>query len=668
MKAVISYLLVCLSLVFQTMVALAQPSSSLDLTPDRTHVPLAAMMRYAADNGEASDEIIRRFEVGEMTGDFEAVGANVRPYQAIWGVVALRRPLDDTNEPVVWHLASDIYGLIALDVLLVGEDGKAQQLLDHDIRTSFNPSEYAFSRLRSAPLMLSPGDQAHLVVKVVHGAMEEVRLSLEQPERLQAEGAASAMRVTAFYAFLGSCLLFFFVFSIALRSEVEFAYGVLLLLGLGFVAYLDNFPFRWLYPNQPELHLPVGLIALLAVIAQGFFAAGLSLRRYSSRMGVGKWLSGAALGTILLVPAVFLLTPELLAPLTYGLFALMLASQVYSVFQWDAYGGARRRVVHWVTLVTVAGMSAIVLLALARSGIEGMSIPWFIKGVYTTLAFGVMAGLSIGVIEMRREHADAQTRELDAVRKEAAATRDLLQAEQNYIEAREVADRRQLQLASLSHDIKQPLSALRMSVEGMTRGDPAATRERLQEAFDYIEELTLSHLEDVRSDVQECQASDEDDTQTAPYALSLILDTVGQMFGEEARAKGLELRLVPSGAQVAVQPLALMRIVSNLVSNAVKYTGNGKVLVGARRNGGKAVLQVLDTGPGMSKEELARFQIAWQSGQDSEGHGLGLAICASLAGQTGISLEVESELGRGTVFSVVIPIAEVAAQNGAAQT
>lgn len=667
MKAVITYLLVCLSLVFQTMAADAQPEASLRLNSDPAGLSLDEVMSFAPDQGESPQQIVEAYLSGGLSNDFETVGAEVVPYQAIWGVVLLENSADSAEEPLSWHLASDIYGLISLDVFLVRRNGGVEQLLAHDSRTSFDPNDFIFTRLASAPLSLMPGEQAHLAVKMVHGAMEEVRLNLEQPETLQERGAAATMRLTAFYAFLGSCLLFFFAFSIALRSDVEFAYAVLLLLGLGFVAYLDNFPFRWLYPNSPELHLPLGLITLLSVIAQGFLAAGLSLRRYSSRENIGKWLYGAALCSMLLTPFVFVQTPEIMAPLTYGLFALMLATQIYSVFQWEAYDGARRRVVRWVTLVTVTGLSAIVALALARTGIDGMSIPWLIKGVYATLAFGVMAGLSTGVIEMRREHAEAQVRELEAVRKEAAATRDLLKAEQDYARVREVADRRQLQLASLSHDIKQPLTALRMTVESMTRDDPAATKERLQEAFDYIEDLTLGHLEDVRSDVQEQEAHNDDEDQTAPYTLSLILDTVGQMFGEEAKVKGLELRLVTSSASVAVQPLALMRIVSNLVSNAVKYTPHGKVLVGVRQKDGNAVLQVLDTGPGMSKGDLARFRQAWQSGEDSEGHGLGLAICASLADQNGLSLDVESKAGQGSVFSLTIPVAGVAAQQLAAK-
>ncbi|WP_248157475.1 sensor histidine kinase [Roseibium sediminicola] len=593
------------------------------------------------------------------------------PYQAIWGLVDIeaRETVGEESEHS-WILTSGIHGLIALEVYLLRAGGKSEQLLAHDIRLPFSARDYSLTRLRSAPVTLVPGERATLAVRMVHGAIEEANFALEEPSEHLAAAFADVLKLAGFYAFLGACLLFFFVFSLAMRSLVEFAYALLLLLGLGFVAYLDNFPFRWLYPDHPDWHLPVGLVLFLILIAEGFFTAGLSIRRYSSEQKHVRLfyaLSAAVLASIALV---FVLPAEIVAPLSYLLMAAMFATQVYCVFQWDAFDGARRRVVRWVTLVTVLGFSAVVVLAIARTGVGDISIPWFIKGVYATLAFGVMAGLSTGLIELRREHADALAREIEAVRKEAAVTQELLKAEQNYSRVRDLADKRQLQLASMSHDIKQPLSALRMSVEAMTRDDPGATRARLQEAFDYIQDLALSHLDEAQIEAAGESAKDNRDTvqsEAEPYSVSLILDTVGQMFGDEARIKGLSLKVVNSSALVSVQPLALMRIVSNLVSNAIKYTDKGKVLAGVRRRGGRIEIQVLDTGPGMSAEDLNRYRQAWQSGEGSEGHGLGLAICAELAAGHGLSLDAASLPGSGTRFSLGIPLVAATPPEGAGQ-
>lgn len=661
MKAVITYLLVRSSLLFSALSAVAQSPEPLSLDPTVAVIDIGHAMRFAPDTGDPLQVLAERYQRGGLTADFDAVGATVVPYQAIWGLIEIEAPESASDQPRPgWILTSGIHGLIALDVYLLRAHGTPEQLLAHDIRRSFSVSDYSLTRLRSAPVTLAPGERATLAVKMVHGATEEVDFALEDPPAHLSAAFADALKLTGFYAFLGACLLFFFVFSLAMRSLVEFAYAMLLLLGLGFVAYLDNFPFRWLYPDHPGWHLPFGLVLLLVLIAEGFFTAGLSIRRYSSRPKHVRLFYGLAVAVLTGIVLVFLLPAEIVAPLSYLLMAAMFAAQVYCVFRWDAFDGARRRVVRWVTLVTVLGFSAVVVLAMVRSGAGGISIPWFIKGVYATLAFGVMAGLSTGLIELRREHAEALAREIEAVRKEAAVTQDLLKAEQNYSRVRDLADKRQLQLASMSHDIKQPLSALRMTVEAMTRDDPGETRARLGEAFDYIQDLALSHLDEAQAGAAVDTPSDNenvDASETEPYGVSLILDTVSQMFGDEARSKGVQLTVVGSSVPVSVQPLVLMRIVSNLVSNAIKYTGEGKVLAGVRRRAGKVEIQVLDTGPGMSAPDLARYRKTWESGEDSEGHGLGLAICGELAAQHGLSLEAVSEPGRGTMFSLGVPFA-----------
>lgn len=661
-RAVIAYFLVCLSVVFATVAASAAPQT-LELIHNRPVENVGEFMGFAEDRKRALAELAAQFKDGGLSDSFEGVAAKVVPYQGIWGLLALKGPERIPDQAhSSWVLASDIYGLIALDVHLIRPGGTVEQLLEHDIRRAFNPDDYSMSRLRSLSIVLGPGEEAVLATRMVHGAIEEVDFVLEPPAIHQENAFASGLKLAGFYAFLGSCLIFFFVFSIAMKSVVEFSYALLLMLGLGFVAYLDNFPYRWLYPDLPDIHLSVGLVLLLLVIAQGYYCAGLSLQRYSSRQRFHMQLSWAGAGALGAIILVFVLPAEFMAPFSYVLLAGMLLAQVYAVFHWDAFNGARKRVVRWVTSVTIAGFTLVIVLAIFRMGIAEISIPWFIKGVYATLAFGVMAGLSTGLVELRREHARALDREIEAVRKEADAARELLKAEQNYSRIRELAEKRQLQLATMSHDIKQPLSALRMTVEAMTRDETSATRERLQEAFDYIQNLALEHLEDARPKVMEESTErdhEREQPDPEPYGISLVLETVGQMFRDEAASKGLDLVIVESSAKISVQPLALMRIASNLVSNAIKYTERGRVLAGIRRRVDHVLLQVVDTGPGMSEVELAQFRRAWQSGEESEGHGLGLAICMDLAAQNGLVLDVSSEPGRGTVFSLRIPSVDV---------
>ena len=127
---------------------------------------------------------------------------------------------------------------------------------------------------------------------------------------------------------------------------------------------------------------------------------------------------------------------------------------------------------------------------------------------------------------------------------------------------------------------------------------------------------------------------------------------LGHLGGQEV---GLRLRRVSSTLQTGIAPMVLMRIVSNLVSNAVKYTETGAILVGVRRRCTGPEVWVCDTGPGMSSAELETFRKEGEKGARSRGHGLGLAVCFGLAEAHGLGLEVESVPGRGTVFRLRLP-------------
>lgn len=654
MRSVIALFLACAMVLFASSAARADAPPVLVLDPEAPAQDLGGHMRFAPDTGDTLSALAERLADGTLSASFSGSMAEVAPYQPLWALVEIQSGAPaDGRPPDDWVLASDIYGLIALDVILIRQGAETEQLLAHDIRRPFAPGDYAVTRLVSAPFDLRPGERALLVVRMVHGSVEALDLSLERGAAVRAEAFSSGMSLAAFYAFLLSSLIIFAIFSALMRVDVGVAYAALLLLGLALVAYFDNFLFRWLYPAHPDLHLTAGLLLILSITALGFLTAALSVKRFSKAPRFQAWLLAGAGVSLACSGVVFVLPAEVMAPISYVLMAAMLAAQVLAAFQWDDLGDSTRRISRLIPVIALVGLGTVTGFALARSQAGGLSIPWTIKGTYGSLALAITASLSAGLIDMRRSHAAALTREMEAVRKEAETTRGLLEAERNYVRMRDLADQRRLQMASMSHDIRQPLSALRLSVEGMTRDAPPDTRTHLREAFDYIQTLTEGQLDRARDEVRaEAREAEE---QTEPYALSLVLDATGQMFRDEARAKGLDLRVVSSSAEVRVPPLHLMRIVSNLVSNSVKYTAHGRVLLGVRRQGQALVLQVLDSGPGMTDDELARNMQVWTSGAGSTGHGLGLAICQQLAERNGLQLTARSQPGRGTVFSLRIP-------------
>jgi signal transduction histidine kinase len=104
--------------------------------------------------------------------------------------------------------------------------------------------------------------------------------------------------------------------------------------------------------------------------------------------------------------------------------------------------------------------------------------------------------------------------------------------------------------------------------------------------------------------------------------------------------------------------MVLHRLLDNLVSNAVRYTQRGRVLIGLRWRPGALELQVLDTGMGLREGQLAALRQPFQqiNAQAAQGHGLGLYIVRSLCAESGYLLSVHSEPGRGSCFAIRMPI------------
>jgi signal transduction histidine kinase len=141
--------------------------------------------------------------------------------------------------------------------------------------------------------------------------------------------------------------------------------------------------------------------------------------------------------------------------------------------------------------------------------------------------------------------------------------------------------------------------------------------------------------------------------------LADLLERIQTDFAPIAREKNLKLVVMPTSLRVRSDPNLLRRLVQNLVSNAIKYTITGKVLVGARRRGNQVIIQVMDSGIGIppSKfrtvfKEFARLD---EGAKTASGLGLGLSIVDRIARVLSHPVELHSTHGKGTDFRIVMP-------------
>ena len=219
-------------------------------------------------------------------------------------------------------------------------------------------------------------------------------------------------------------------------------------------------------------------------------------------------------------------------------------------------------------------------------------------------------------------------------------------------------------LAAASHDLRQPLQTLAL-VQGLLAN--LVHGERGQRLVARIDETVgaMTGMLNTLLDINQIEAGSLR-PEVATFALGPLLDRLRDEFAYHAEAKGLELHVVGCGRFVASDPRLLEQMLRNLISNALKYTTMGKVLVGCRRHGTALTIEVLDTGVGIAEVELKAIfaeyhQIGNAARERSRGLGLGLAIVQRLGDLLGHPIQVRSRTGHGSRFWVEVPTAAATA-------
>jgi two-component system, sensor histidine kinase len=217
-------------------------------------------------------------------------------------------------------------------------------------------------------------------------------------------------------------------------------------------------------------------------------------------------------------------------------------------------------------------------------------------------------------------------------------------------------------IAAASHDVLQPLNAARLSVSGLSEilmdGEGSSLVRQVERSLDTMEELlrTLIDISRLDSGVMKPELSS--------FALQDIFESLGSDFAPLAQNAGLKLRIRPTSLHVTSDRMMLRRVLQNILSNALRYTGEGGVLIGARRRDGQARIDVTDTGIGIADDQKPLVFEEFHRGPDAAaahtgGLGLGLSIVRRMTQALGHPLEFRSKVGTGTEFRIALPLAPV---------
>ena len=293
------------------------------------------------------------------------------------------------------------------------------------------------------------------------------------------------------------------------------------------------------------------------------------------------------------------------------------------------------------------------------SGLDSTSI--LLVGAIALGLCGWLA-LRVGLLSrsIRRLRADIDTMAITAKTERSRAdeaVRRALQAEET---ARTAGTDRSRFLAAASHDLRQPIHAVTLFVAAL-KLQPLEGRSRylvdhLDRSLSGLDELFNRLLDIARLDGGAIQP------QCRSFGIATLLSPLGPRFQPVAADRQLDfrVRLGPDDT-VRTDPVLLVEILMNLLSNALRYTTRGGVLLGTRRRGAMLRIEVWDTGIGIAPREIERIfeefvQLDNPSRDRRKGLGLGLAIVRRLADRLGHRLEVASRPGRGSVFALEVPI------------
>lgn len=571
--------------------------------------------------------------------------------ESIW----LRIPVENrTDAPRERFLVMHTNFMRVLQVWWVDGSG-ASILLDQNPKSTFKERVVPYHQL-VAPVVLPPKAGGHFYIRYSSEGTTALPISLETPLSFAVKTNRRMMIDFGFYGimvmFVVASVLGWFIW----RTPIFSVYALYALAVLLYIFHRDGYAFQYLWPDAPwwnnAASLPIG--ASLPIFAALFTRVYLDTKRLHP-----------VIDAILLVIVVVQVAVVLSAFPFGGSFAkktavLTVTMSVLTFFCIGIIAVVRygRRSVFFVI-----GWFGLLCASLIMAGAHWFNVE-ITRGVSLDTMRGAMVfdalmlGLAcvFGILDLQRERDRMNTKHIAALDLNLHLHRRLSHLEQKYHVASTLAEARSKTLFDTTHDLRQPLYALRASIGQLSAEQP---NERqlgdLRQSLDYIETLVETVLDEA-IEHDEAAPSIPHREQDAGVPASKVFQSLQLMFEADAEEGKIDLRIVPSEVILATQAIPVLRIMTNFLSNALRYGQGGDVLVGLRRRGDHITLEVYDRGPGMTSDTLNKIKARGVRGvEEGSGHGLGLSIVEEIAAEHGWSWDLRSTEGRGTVASVTLP-------------
>ena len=579
---------------------------------------------------------------------------------AVWLRLRLRNPTPDIED---WRLHFRENFLQIMDVYLATGGGKPE-LIDRTTPTStFNDRAVAYPEV-TIPMALFPGDEATLYVMYRSDGSTQTSFEIRSRDGFTAYAAARTARNFVFYGMILFLAVAATLAYAITRRGVFAAYGAYAAAGLLFMMHADGNAFQYLWPTASAFNNYASILTGTGFIVTGAIFARQFLQTAQYHPIMDRLLLGAiflALGAVVSTIVVETQTIKKLLVLL-AFFGILLFTASGIVAARTRFREVRFYVIAWTGAMIASGiMTARHWFGINISEdtqLDAMRIVMVVDAAFMGLA--ILDRFN----QLKQAREQALEVNLDQARRSLDLSRRLQDLEKQYGLAVELAEARGRQITDTAHDLRQPLHALRLSVQAMVRspGQQAVGTDEIEKTFTYLEDLVATELQDRAPNVAPARRAGKDPDEAEPATESTevgdILVGVADMLAADASEKDLALRVMPTSLKTSLPPLALMRLATNLVSNAIKYTASGRVLVGVRRDGAGLRLEVHDTGPGLSQVDFQTAlgrNVRLETGTDAKGSGLGLAIVREIVENHGLEIGLLPRRDGTSIFVTLPP-------------
>ncbi len=521
--------------------------------------------------------------------------------------------------------------------LSVGVDSEAVLVVEYPY-SSINTRASQGPRHVSDMIHFDPAQTVELWIKQDPGALgRAASVSLVSEHMHQSRTGFELQVHSAYYGIALLFVVFLVAFSILLQSRSAIAYATFLLSLVLLNAHsygVFSGSFAVVQDNYFYLFRPLQVAVMMSylIFASSFLDLG---TRYPRVAQFFKAL--IAIMLVSLVAQTFFEGPIIVAlsvfvPISFVLLGVL--ATLIAVFRRSP--GSLIFAVGFVVLATYSNinyLTTILDFPLSNTKLDLITICGQLldAGIFT-------AAIVAQSFQLRKERDNALKEQLEL-------HSELTKAELNLQRARRLARHHKQQLYATSHDLRQPISAMSLAAEDAERSDPEVAA-KIKASLEYIQKVIAG--KDERRDVDQTQ----DNT---AIGIELLFENLRRLHGDAAIQHGIDLRFAKTSLKIEGSVVSLIRILSNLVSNGIKYTGPGRILIGARRRADHVRIEVWDTGPGLSETLRDLVFIRSVRGTNTatiEGDGVGLAICKDLANKEGWQIDVRSVEDRGSVFLI----------------